>query len=210
MDRCVVERTQEVLIRTVYGTTESTWERLGGQEEDWPGEEAQECSGKFQEEAWGRGRSHQGKFVDQLQRLGSCLKGQGWEEQEGGGRGRSKVWDSPGGRLGDLVGLVLWYVVVGPQVPGTAEKGGDTHTWPRTRGIWTQWARSPALTTQETRGGPCQSAQGLSHLPLQRAVPWSRRFTSLHGGGRSSHPPHLSVTKMAPSSVYLKLFEGCQ
>lgn len=118
MDRCVVERTQEVLIRTVYGTTESTWERLGGQEEDWPGEEAQECSGKFQEEAWGRGRSHQGKFVDQLQRLGSCLKGQGWEEW--GGR-----------RAGTLkgVGLPGWEAW-GPCGPGPVVCGGGP-TGPR-------------------------------------------------------------------------------
>lgn len=30
--------------------------------EDWPGKEAQRCSGKFQGEAWGLGRSHQGEI----------------------------------------------------------------------------------------------------------------------------------------------------
>lgn len=56
--------------------------------------------------------------------------------------------------------------------------------------------------TGNPSGAPCSSAQGLSHLPLQRSVPWSRRFTSLHSGGRPGTRSHLSIIP-----VYLKFFQ---
>lgn len=45
-----------LLIRTINVTVKSTSERLEGQKEDWPGEEAQRCSRKFWGEAWDQGQ----------------------------------------------------------------------------------------------------------------------------------------------------------
>lgn len=64
------------------------------------------------------------------------------------------------------------------------------------------------------------SAQRPSHLLFQRVVhrhvcPLGKHFTSLHtrkkqGLSIRTHPPHLPLTKMVPSSIYLKLFEDRQ
>lgn len=98
----------------------------------------------------------------------------------------------------------------------------DAYTWPMTPQVWTWWVRCPQIDNhQETPVGftaglsrdwvICSSRELFTgtHIPQ---VDISVFFIPRGKGSLStrSHPPHLPITKMVPSCIYLKLFEDCQ